>query len=206
MEIWLDTANLESISEAESLGVLAGVTTNPTIVAKSSMPIEKLLEKILLRQKGPVTAQVTADQSTQMVTQAKDLFRLSNRIIIKVPVTREGLKAIYLLSQEKIPVMATAIFDTNQVLLSARAGASYIAPYYSRICEAEIDGILAMKEMLKMLHRYQFPAKLIAASLKTPEQVKECAEMGCHAVTLNEKVFAKLIENHPSTMEAINLS
>ena len=131
MEIWLDTADLKTLEQAKQMGILFGITTNPSIVAKSQWGMEELLEKLLQMQKGPVTAQVTADQAPAMIQQGEALFRFSNRMVIKVPVTAEGLKAIHALTEKKIPVMATAVFDPNQVLLAASAGAQYIAPYFS---------------------------------------------------------------------------
>ncbi|HSX25668.1 MAG TPA: transaldolase family protein [Chlamydiales bacterium] len=204
MEIWLDTSDLNLVEQAKQMGILFGVTTNPSIVSKSKLGMEDLLEQLLKIQKGPVTAQVTAEKAPEMIQQGEALFRFSNRLLIKIPVTGEGLKAIYALSQNKIPVMATAVFDPNQVLLAASAGASYIAPYFSLICEDDIHGIEPLKAMLRLLHRYNFPSKLLAASLRNPEQVKECAEIGAHAVTLNEKVFNAFIEDHQLTRQAID--
>ncbi len=203
MEIWLDTVNLETIVKAEEMGILHGVTTNPSLLAKSGQPFKKVLENLLLAQKGAVTFQVTPHEPELMIRQAQEIYDSSNRIMIKVPVTAQGLKVITSLVRLNIPVMATAVFDPNQVLFAAKAGATYIAPYYSRICEADVYGIDAVKSMLHLLSRHSLPSKLIAASLRTPEQVKECAEMGCHAVTLNESVFAKCMEDHPSTKEAV---
>ncbi|MBS0624910.1 MAG: fructose-6-phosphate aldolase [Verrucomicrobia bacterium] len=204
MEIWLDTANLEWIKQAAAMGILHGVTTNPSIAAKSSLPLEELLDQILDLQEGPVTAQVTGETAPEMVKQAEILHSHSSRIMVKVPVTAEGLKAMHALSKKQIPVMATAVFDVNQALLAARAGAAYIAPYYSRICEEDMNGIEVLKTMLKFLNRYGLNAKLIAASIRSPEQVRECAEMGTHAITVNERVFEKLVEAHPWTVEALN--
>ncbi len=204
MQIWLDTVDLGLIQQAKAMGILYGVTTNPSIIAKSKLTLEENVEKILHLQKGPVTVQVTAEDSPGMIHQGEALFGFSNRIIVKVPVTPEGLKAIYALSQIGIPTMATAVFDANQVLLAASSGAVYIAPYYSRICEADIDGIEALKSMLRLLHRYNFSSKLLAASLKSAEQVRQCAEMGAHAVTLNEKVFHLFVEENPLTRQSID--
>ncbi|MBX7067630.1 MAG: hypothetical protein K1X28_10410 [Parachlamydiales bacterium] len=203
MEIWLDTADFGLIETAKQMGILHGVTTNPSIVAKSKMAIEDLLEKILSVQSGPVTAQVTATDSAKMIEQGIALNQFSNRIIVKVPVTAEGLKAIHALSQKNIPVMATAIFDPNQVLLAARAGAQYIAPYFSSICESDLSGVNEFNSMLKLLRHYRFPSKLIAASLKSPEQVRECFELGADAVTLNPDVFSAFIENHEETVDRV---
>src|SRR3989344_4871878 len=204
MEIWLYTSNLRLIQNVQKLGILYGVTTNPSIIAKSQEPLEDLLGKILAIQTGPVTVQVTATQADQMVLQGHALRQFSDRIMVKVPVTEEGLKAIYTLNQAKIPTMATAVFDANQVLLAASSGAQYIAPYFSRICEADTDGIQALKSMLRLLHHYKFNGKLIAASLHSTEQVRECCEMGAHAVTLNEKVFQEFIQDNPLTVQSVS--
>lgn len=203
MEIWLDTVDLPLIEEAVSMGILHGVTTNPSIIAKAKKPLEEILETILAVQKGPVTAQVTAKTAPQMIRQGESLFSFSNRIIVKVPVNSEGLKTIHSLSKSGIPVMATTVFDENQVLLAAKAGAVYIAPYFSRICENDIGGIETVKAMMRLLNRYENRSKLIAASLRTAEQVKECVELGAHAATLNEIVFKALIDEHPMTKLSI---
>jgi transaldolase len=203
MEIWLDTAELDLIESANAMGILHGVTTNPSIVAKSKMGLEDLLEKLLKIQSGPVTAQVTANEAPKMIEQGEALYRFSNRIIVKVPVTKEGLKAIHALSLKKIPVMATAVFDSNQVLLAARAGATYIAPYFSSICEMDMSGMDQFKAMFILLERYKYPAKLLGASLKSAEQVRQCSELGTHAVTLNKDVFLSFIENNPETLKRV---
>jgi len=204
MEIWLDTANLSLIEQASKMGILHGVTTNPSIVAKSNLSLEDLLQKIFSLQSGPVTAQVTALNAEEMIRQGKNLHKFSDQIIIKVPTTAEGLKAMRALSQAQIPVMATAIFDINQVLLAAHAKANYIAPYFSRICEDDMNGVNILKGMLSLLSRYSFSSKLIAASLHTAEQVRECCEMGVHAVTLTDKVFCEIIGDHPQTVKSVN--
>jgi transaldolase len=203
MQIWLDTAELPLIEKAAKMGILYGVTTNPSIAAQSKLPLEDLIEGLLKIQKGPLAVQVTANDALTMIRQAEALHQFSGRIIVKIPVTEDGLMAIHALSG-KIPTMATAVFDVNQALLSAKAGASYIAPYYSRICEAEINGIDAIREMLGLLRRYSFLSQLLAASLRSPEQIKELAEMGAHAVTLKEDVFQSLIENNPLTVQSVN--
>lgn len=204
MEIWLDTVDVKLIDRAKQMGILYGVTTNPSIVAKSKQPLEELLESILKVQNGPVTVQVTARNGSEIVKQGEEIYRFSDRIMVKVPVTAEGLKGIFGLSQKKIPVMATAIFDLNQVLLAARAGSTYIAPYLSTICESEQNGIDQFKAMQRLLLRYQFSAKLIAASLKSSDQVSQCVDMGVHAVTLKEDVFQALIEDHPETVKRVD--
>lgn len=204
MEIWLDTADIDLVREAKQMGILHGVTTNPSIVAKSKESLEDVLEKLLRAQEGPVTAQVTAVDAAKMVEQGEALHRFSDRIIVKVPVTAEGLKALHVLSQKNIPTMATAVFDQNQVLLAAKAGAIYIAPYFSTICEADREGEKQFKAMLNLLERYKLPSKAIAASLKSAEHVKQCVEDGAHAVTLNKEVFLSLVADNPETMKRLD--
>jgi len=204
MEIWLDTADLALIENAKQMGILHGVTTNPSIVAKSKHQLEDLLGKLLQIQIGPVTVQVTSENGDEMIQQGEAISQFSNRLFVKVPVTNEGLRAIHGLTERKIPTMATAVFDVNQVLLAARAGATYIAPYFSTICEADQDGFEQFKAMLRMVHRYQFPSKIIAASLKSSEQVRQCIELGVHAMTLKEDVFLSFVENHPETLKRID--
>ena len=203
MEIWLDTADRSEIERAKEMGLLHGVTTNPSIVAKSKRGLEELLEELLKIQEGPVTAQVTAFDSEAMIKQGQALYDFSNRIYVKVPVNPEGLRTIHALSKRQIPVMATAVFNPSQVLLAARAGAQYIAPYFSKICDADRDGIEQLKAMLRLLSRYQFSSKLIAASLRSGEQVNECAEIGAHAATLNPEVFASFVESPAETVQCL---
>lgn len=203
MEIWVDTAELDLIQMAKEMGVIHGVTTNPSIIAKSQKPLEEVLEGILRAQEGPVTAQVTAEEAAKMVEQGEALVQFSPRLMVKVPVTTEGLKAIRALSQKGVATMATAVFDPNQVLLAARAGAMYIAPYFSAMIEADLEGHDAFKAMFRLLERYRYPSKLLAASLKSAEQVRQCLDLGVHAVTLNREVFLSFVENHPETVRRI---
>ncbi len=204
MEIWLDTVDTETIEQAKQMGILHGITTNPSIAAKAKEGLEDLLEKLLKVQSGPVTAQVTAEEESGMIRQGEALHQFSDRLIVKVPVTAQGLKAIYALTQKKIPVMATAIFDPIQVLLAARAGALYVAPYVSTICEADIEGIEQFKAMFRLLERYKLPAKLLAASLKSTEHIRHSLDIGAHAVTLSKEVFTSFIEPHPETIKRIH--
>lgn len=204
MQLWLDTSNFDCIALAEEMGILSGVTTNPAIVANSSLSVEELLDKLLSLQQGLITVQVTGKSASEMVLQGEALHRFSPRVVVKVPVTREGLKVMHTFSKGKIPTMATAVFDENQVLLAARAGADYIAPYFSPICESDMDGIERVQKMLEMLRRYELKAQLLIASLRSAEQVKQCSALGAAAVTLNEKVFHSFIEDHPMTLESLH--
>lgn len=203
MEIWLDTTNLELISHASRCGILYGITTNPTIVARSGQTLENLLESLLDIQDGPVAVQVIAENSAEMIRQAEILTAHSPRVIVKIPVSTEGLASIYHLTQKRVPVMATAIFDSYQALLAYKAGAHYIAPYVGRIQDQGVDVEDVITSMQLIRENYAFETKIIAAGIRTKEFVLSCAELGLSAVTLNDAIYKQLIEDHPETTEAI---
>ena len=204
MEIWLDTSDKNLISKAKKMGILHGVTTNPSIIASSSKSLEEVLNEVLQIQAGPVTAQVTTLDASSMIKQAEKLFSFSSRIIVKIPATEQGLEAITHLSRQKLSIMSTCGFHPNQVILSCLAGASYIAPYFSRLHDSGEDAQSVLKEMLKLIEMYKFPVKLLAASLRSSDQVRQCMDMGIQAVTLKEKIFAEFTGDHPLTLENLD--
>lgn len=203
MDIWLDTANIATIQKAIRFGLLAGVTTNPTIISESRKSLENVLEDLLHYQEGPITAQVVAEQTAEMVQQGQNLFNFSNRIIVKIPVTKQGLEAIYLLSRQGIPTMATTLFAPRQALMAALAGADYIAPYLSRLEKAGEDPWTVLSTMSRILHNYRLKTKILGASINSVEQVLKCAEIGIYGVTLKEEIFDRLIEDHSMTIQNV---
>ncbi|MBF8263960.1 MAG: tal1 [Parachlamydiales bacterium] len=203
MEIWLETAAPQAAQKADDMGILFGVVTNPTLAGRCEMAFEDQLLAMLNVQKGPVCAQVVSSVAEEMIKQGEALAQLSERVIVKVPVTREGLRAIHALSSKKISVMASVVFDPGQVLLAARAGASYIAPFFSMICNADQNGIDELKKMVQLIHRYGFPTKMIAASLQSTEHVRECCSLGLDGVTLSEDLFDEYVADHPLTIKTI---
>lgn len=202
MEIWLDSINEELIAKANTWGILDGVTTNPAILAESDQ-IESTIKALLAVQKGPITCQITSDRSDEMLSQALYFAQISDRIIVKVPVTQEGLQVIHRLSQKGIKTMATIIYDYRQYLLSAKAGALYAAPYYSSIIKAGGNADHEIARMCKSKERYGLKTKILAASLQNLQQFDICADMGVDAVTLKDAVFMKLMEDHPVTLERV---
>lgn len=196
MELWLDTTDHEAIEFANERGILHGITTNPLIVSRAKKPLAQVLNELLIFQPCPIAVQVMGNDAAEMVTHAKELFHFSRRFIIKVPATSEGLKAIYQLSQHKIPVMATAIFEPIQAFLAAKAGASYIAPYFSQMDEAVFDRIHACIQKTQ--------AKLLAASLKSPEHVEKCLLLGTPAITINETLFHTCLQTPQQTAAALH--
>lgn len=204
MELWLETLNSQAVDRAQLLGVLYGVVTTPTLAAKSKIAFEDVLENLLQAQSGPVTAHVVSSKSKEMMEQGEAFHALSNRIIVKIPILREGLHAIHALTKKGIPVMATMAFNANQVLLAARAGATYIASPYSQVCEEEMEGSQVIRSMVHLLRAYGYPAKLLVSSLHTTEQVRECCESGIDGIVIGEKVFEEYIEDHPLAVKAMN--
>jgi len=203
MDIWLDTTNIRTVEKAVRFGLLSGVTTNPTLLAQSKREMEKVLEELLHHQEGPVTAQVIADDVNEMVQQGQILYSLSNRIIIKVPLTKNGLEVIHLLSRQGISTMGTVIFHPRQALLAALAGADYVAPYLGRIEKAGGDPWQMLKSILHIFQTYRLNTKILGASLHSVEQVIQCAEIGIYGVTIKDDLFEQLIETDPMTLKSV---
>ncbi len=200
MDIWLDTTDIKTIILGNQLGILKGVTTNPSLIGKSGESLEKNLDEILKSQSGPVTAQVTAVDHLNMIEQGETLREFSERIIVKIPVTQEGLKAMTALSHLRFPVMATAIFTPYQALLACHVGATYIAPYYSKM-KNPLD---TLEKILLTLNRYDFETKMVVASLKTENDLNDCFQLRVDAVTLKEELFEFLIADQSGTFEALD--
>lgn len=200
MDIWLDTTDIKAITLGSKLGILKGVTTNPSLIGKSGKSLEENLDEILKCQSGPVTAQVTAVDHLNMIEQAETLREFSERIIVKIPVTQEGLIAMNSLSHLQFPMMATAIFTPYQALLACHAGAAYIAPYYSRM-KNPLD---ALEGILLTLDRYDFETEMVVASLKTEEDLDDCFHLGVDAITVKGSIFETLVEDQSGTFEALD--
>lgn len=205
MEIWLDTVDTNIITKGMRSGLLNGVTTNPSLIAHSGEDFESLLGKILGVQKGPVAAQIIAKTAEEMVDQGVYLHSISHRIIVKIPITEAGLEAIHQLHQMGISTLATALFTTHQALTAALAGADYIAPYISSLEKQGNNPWAILASIFDIYKNYRISTKILAASLKSLDHLKKCAEIGVDAVTLKEDLFGQLIADHPSTLERIEL-
>lgn len=198
MEFWLDTIDPAAIEYAKDLGLLHGVTTNPAILAQASSPAEDVIEQLLTLFSGPLAVQVTLPSAAEMIEQGKDLYDFSSRIIVKVPVTEEGILAIHRLSYNGIPVMATAIFEPIQAIIAVKAGASYVAPYFSYLGDQALP-------VCSTIQRCLIPkSKLLVAALTTPSQVAACAEEGFSAVTLKATLFKQCLISSPQTLEHLS--
>jgi len=204
MEIWLDTCNSNDIVSTSSLGIVYGVTTNPTLLAKARKDPETIINSLLECQDGPVAVQLLAENSDEMVQSALNLHAFSGRIIIKVPATQQGFVAMRALVMKNVSVMATAIFTPAQALLAALIGVDYVAPYVGRMLDANIDAFASLEEMLTIYQKHQLKTKILAASLRTQEQVIKCAEVGVHAITFSTPLFLQFIANHPLTDKCVD--
>lgn len=203
MEIWLDTSNVELVVYGNSLGILQGITTNPSILSSSKSCPQKLIEKLLETQQGLVAIQVLADNPKEMYKQAKILSSISDRILVKIPLTQNGICSIYALNQEGIQTLATAIFEPQQALLAFKAGASYLAPYLGRIADTGKNPIEVVTRMHLMKLNYDFSGKIMGAGIRELAMAMACIEIGIDAITLSDKIFTEFIQNSEPTLLAL---
>lgn len=198
MQLYLDTANLVEIQEIASWGVLSGVTTNPSLIAKEGRPFEETIREICRLVQGPVSAEVTALEAEGMIAQGRRLAALDGRVVVKLPTTQEGLKACKVLASEGVPVNMTLIFSANQALLAARAGAKYLSPFLGRVDDVSWDGTALLREIVEIVRLHDLPVKVIAASIRHPRHVTEAALLGADIATMPHAVFKQLLQ-HPLT-------
>jgi len=198
MKIFIDTANIEEIKRANELGILDGVTTNPTLLSKEGKdPIEQLKE-ICRIVRGPVTAEVLSTKAEEMVEEARKYAKLASNIVIKVPMCEEGLKAVKRLSKEGIKTNMTLIFSVNQGILAAKAGATYVSPFIGRLDDVGHEGMQIARELVQIFKTYGFKAQVIVASIRHPLHVIEAAKTGAPVATIPFEVIEKMIR-HPLT-------
>ena len=204
MKLFIDTGNLEEIREAAGWGLIDGVTTNPSLLAKElgkeGAPgrFEEVIAEICRLIAGPVSAEVTSELAPAMVEAARRLAASHEHVVVKVPMTLEGLKAVGRLSAEGIRTNVTLVFSATQALLAAKAGASYVSPFVGRIDERSGDGMEVVAEILQILGNYEFPTELIVASVRHPRHVLEAALLGAEIATVPYRVLRALFE-HPLT-------
>ena len=198
MELYLDTGNIQEIREIASWGILSGVTTNPTLLSREKGDYREILKEICDIVKGPVSAEVWAKDADGMVEQARELSKISEHIVIKIPCITEGIKATKRLSSEGIRVNMTLVFSPLQALMAARAGASFASPFVGRLDDIGHQGIKIVEETVTIYKNYNFSTKIIFASVRHPYHVLQSALMGVDIATIPYKVFVKLI-NHPLT-------
>lgn len=198
MKIFLDTANLEQIKEVASWGLLDGVTTNPTLVAKENLRFDVLIKKICEAVSGPVSVESVSTKAEAIVKESRRLAKMAENIVVKIPVCLEGLKATRMLSGEGVQVNMTLIFSPSQALLAAKAGARYLSPFVGRLDDISHDGLDLVDQIVTILYNYGFESEVIVASIRNPLHFVEAAVMGADIATLPYATLVKLIK-HPLT-------
>jgi transaldolase len=199
MKIFLDTANLEEIRQGVALGVLDGVTTNPTLVAREKRPFrEHILQICEIVKDGIVNAEVVSTDTEGILREAREVASWHRNIVVKVPMVPDGVRALSILSKEGIRVNVTLVFSPSQALLVAKAGAYFVSPFLGRLDDVSQDGLGLLREILEIYRAYDFPTQVLAASLRHPLHVVEAAKMGSHIGTMPYKVFDQLF-HHPLT-------
>ncbi|KLO22882.1 MULTISPECIES: fructose-6-phosphate aldolase [unclassified Marinitoga] len=203
MKFFLDTANIEQIKIAMNWGIIDGVTTNPTLVSKEgNIDFETRVKEICNVVKGPVSAEVTSMDYKNMVKEARHLASLSEYVVVKIPMTQDGIKAVKTLSSENIKTNVTLVFSPLQALLAAKAGATYVSPFIGRIDDVGNQGLDLIEEIIQIYYNYDFDTQIIAASIRHPYHVVEVAKMGCDVATIPFNVLEKLFF-HPLTDKGI---
>jgi len=198
MKFFMDTADVNEIREAESLGILDGVTTNPTLVSKTGRPFKETIEEICTIVKGPVSAEVVSVDTDGIIKEGRELAKIADNIVVKVPLIKDGLKAVKALTSEGIKINVTLCFSSNQALLAAKAGGTYISPFVGRLDDKGHTGMEVVDEIRTIYDNYDFDTEIIVASIRTPLHVRDAALMGADIATIPFDVFNKIVQ-HPLT-------
>lgn len=198
MKFFIDTANVAEIKEAAAMGVLDGVTTNPSLAAKETAPYNELLKEICQVVAGPVSAEVLSTDHDGMVKEAEELVKIADNIVIKIPTILEGLRAIRTLTDRGIKTNATLVFSPSQALLVAKAGATYVSPFIGRLDDISTDGMDLISQIVGIYTNYNFKTEVLVASVRHPMHVVEAAMLGADVITMPFKVIKGLIK-HPLT-------
>lgn len=203
MRIFIDSANIEEIREINQMGFLAGVTTNPTLVAKEKRDYREVIREICTVVDGPISAEVISLEYDQMVREGEELAAIHPNVVIKVPITEVGLKVVHTLKQKGIPTNATLIFSANQALLAARAGAAFVSPFLGRVDDCGNDGLALLEDILAIFNQYMIETEVIAASIRHPMHAMHSAMLGSHIATIPYGVLKQMVK-HPFTDAGID--
>ncbi len=202
MKLFIDTANVKEIKEAAELGVICGVTTNPSLIAREGRKFEEVVKEITALVDGPISAEVISLEHAGMVVEAKELVKIHKNIVIKLPMTLEGLKATKILSAEGIKTNVTLIFSSTQALLAARAGATYVSPFLGRLDDIGMDGMNLIEEIVDIFDTHGITTEIIAASVRNSIHVVNAARIGAHIATVPYSVIVQM-SKHPLTDSGI---
>ena len=198
MKLFIDTADIDEIKEAYSLGVIDGVTTNPSLIAKSGKDFDKVIGEICAVVDGPISVEAISKEFGDIVEEAHQLSKISKNIVIKIPITEQGLKAIKRLSQENIPINVTLIFSPAQALLAAKAGATYVSPFIGRLDDISHIGMDLVEQIITIYNNYDIQTEVIVASVRNPLHILDAALLGADIATIPFKVIQQLTR-HPLT-------
>ncbi len=200
MKFFIDTANVDDIKLANDLGVVCGVTTNPSLIAKEGRDFKEVIKEITEIVDGPISGEVKATTTCwkDMVEEAREIAKIHPNMVVKIPMTEDGLRAVKILKQEGIKTNVTLIFSANQALLAARAGATYVSPFLGRLDDISHNGLILIEEIVEIFSNNDIDSEIIAASVRNPIHVAECAKMGCDIATVPYSVIKQMIK-HPLT-------
>ena len=202
MKFFIDTANIEEIKEADSMGMADGVTTNPTLIAREKGKFEDIIKEICKIVDGPISAEVISLDTEGMLKEARHLASIHKNIVVKIPMTIDGIKATRQLSEEGIKTNVTLIFSPLQALMAAKAGATYVSPFIGRLDDISNEGILLVEQIVEIFNNYAFDTEVIVASVRNPLHVLDAALMGADIATIPFKVLSKFA-SHPLTDKGI---
>ena len=204
MEFFIDTADITQIKKYYSIGVVDGVTTNPTLIAKCGRKFEDIVKEITELVKGPISIEACSTTADDLVAEAKQLAKFGEHVIVKIPMTAEGLKAVRVLSKIGIKTNVTLVFSSNQALLAAKAGATYFSVFVGRLDDRGYEGMEVIDEVMQILNCYNLSSKLIVASIRHPRHVTQAAMLGAHVATIPPDIIEKML-NHPLTDEGLRI-
>jgi len=202
MKFFIDTANIEEIKEANSMGMVDGVTTNPTLIAREEGKFEDIIQQICKIVDGPISAEVISLETDGMIKEARNLASLHKNIAVKIPMTIDGLKAVRTLSEDGIKTNVTLVFSPLQALMAAKAGATFVSPFVGRLDDLSQDGLVLVEQIVEIYNNYAFDTEIIVASIRNPLHVLESAIMGADIATIPFNVLKKLAA-HPMTDKGI---
>lgn len=202
MKFFIDTANVSEIKEAVALGMVDGVTTNPSLIAREKRPFEEIIQEIASLVDGPISAEVISLEADGMVSEGRKLAKIHNNIVIKVPMTPDGLKATRIFAAEGIKTNVTLVFSATQALLAAKAGAAYASPFVGRLDDISLTGMDLISDIMTIYDNYGYTTEVIVASVRNPTHVLDAALIGAHIATIPYKVILQLAK-HPLTDRGI---
>ena len=202
MKLFIDTANVNEIREANDMGVICGVTTNPSLIAKEGRDFNEVIKEITSIVDGPISGEVISSDAEGMIREGREIAKIHKNMVVKIPITEEGLKAVKVLSKEGIKTNVTLIFSAGQALLAARAGAAYVSPFLGRLDDISSNSMELIETIVDIFNIHDIDTQIIAASIRNPLHVVAAARAGAHIATVPAKVIKQLIK-HPLTDNGI---